>query len=132
MRAALAAIALISSSVDAWAQTPLPITPRNVQELMLSCQAAHRIATAQTAEPNEDDFTKLVSCFNYTEGVAVGFLYAGNDRGAAPRVCAPQGTTVGQRAQVFTLWAEHHPDAWHLPAFVGVVSALQAQWPCER
>jgi hypothetical protein len=109
-----------------------PIRPAG-RKLMMSCQMANRIAMGQIAEPSEDDFAKLVSCLNYTEGVGVGFLAGGNGGGATgqPRLCLPHGTTVGQRAQVFTLWAEQHPEAWNSPAFVGVISALQAQWPCS-
>ena len=130
MKSLLASIVILVAAAEAHAQATVTLMPGNVQELMLSCQVANRIVTGQVAELSDDDGRKLVSCFSYTEGVIMGFLIGGNGSDAGPRFCLPHGTSIGQRAQVFALWAEQHPETWHSSAAAGFVSALQAQWPC--
>ena len=45
--------------------------------------------------------------------------------------CLPPQMTRVQIITTFIRWAEHNPEKWHDPAFVGLNNALSGAFPCQ-
>ena len=114
---ALAAVAIMASAPLRAAPAPDPTT---VRFLYQTCK--------EEAAANAQRF-----CLGYILGV--GQLMAVNaEFGDNFALCStPRGTVPTARAmiQVFTSWAEKHPESWSQRYVYGVALALKESWPCS-
>lgn len=102
---------------------------RTVQSLYQDCKA--------TGE-------RYTGCLRYLTGVGDMMDTIGTIRGSSPlspdvlrslfpfAMCLPEKVTLGQMNQVFLNWTEANPKRWQEPEEIGVWTAFQDAWPCNR
>ena len=73
------------------------------------------------------DFTTATQCTSYLHGVRDSLSL---DLGSGPTICPSPQVTTFQLARVFVKHAEEHPAALHQDAFVVVIAAFAANFPC--
>lgn len=74
-------------------------------------------------------------CLGFVAGVA-GAMHASTafleSRGVQENTnwCEADKVTHEQKVQAFKKWHDQHPERWQDAPALGVISALQATWPC--
>ncbi len=95
----------------------------------------------------ENDLANLAICIGYINGFIDGNVFGQALMGRkiygkeSPEIrkqylkykwlCIPQNVTSGQKARVVVKYLENNPGKLHLPAPIGVYSALLKNFPCK-
>jgi hypothetical protein len=126
-------IAIMGAMVPAstsWADDPraADIATTQAREPSTSIQSLYEQCTAA-------DLSKHFLCVGYVSGIVDTMTVVGaND--SSPSVarvfgmCPKASGTYGAAVQVFTNWAQQHPEAWGQTRYLGVAWALKQTWPC--
>lgn len=64
--------------------------------------------------------------------MAMSYIVGIHDAYAAITICAPDGVTKGQLADMIRNWLGNNPVQRHRPASVLVNEALNKVWPCKN
>lgn len=75
-----------------------------------------------------------LACVAFIQGFGHGYAYGQRDereKGAAGRLCAPNGVNPSQVAAVFVKWANANPTEWHKEASTGIWHSMQEAWSCR-
>jgi Rap1a immunity proteins len=101
------------------AQTPGAASTQDVQGLYNSCKSP--------LGSGERTF-----CLGYISGIADQLSWMGENKAQHPEIAAICGQpSYGAMTQAFVNFAEKNPQTWGLHRIVGVVTALQLNWPCK-
>src|SRR5580704_9505393 len=108
---------ILMAPVCAIAQTPSVDPSQKVQGLYDNCKNSL----------GSDDRT---FCYAYISGIGDQLSWMGESHAQHPDIAAICGhPSYGAMTQAFINFAEQNPKAWDWPRIVGVVAALQVNWP---
>lgn len=123
--AAVAAMALTSASLAADSNVPDSAALR-ASDPAVSIQRLYE-------ECSGTDLHKQMFCLGYIRATIDNMMIIGASGGEAAQsfgICPKGPITTGAGKQVFTNWAQKHPEAWGLIQYIGVAFALKETWPC--
>jgi len=83
----------------------------------------------EVAKENTNDINSAY--WGLCHGRIEGYYIATKTWAKPEPFCLPLHITRVQIITTFIRWAEHNPEKWHDPAFVGLNNALSGAFPCQ-